>query len=281
MRFESVLPAARLRPYIRCYWQVSGSGGGVERVLPDGYPEWILHLGERPRVFDARGQAHLQARAVLAGQLLSPLVLDTAGRRDTVGVSFWPDGVAALFSIAMADIRDQPVALSPVPRAEAELRQRLGLGRSIAERASVLDEILWRASSATRSKPVLAPVLGRMAAVPGVRVESLASASGWSRRHLERRFRHAVGVSPKTYLRIARFRRIAALPTPHRRGVDWAQVALEEGFSDQSHMIREFRTFAGVTPTRFQAPDESLQAALAQRAGGESAAGHEPRSGRA
>lgn len=269
MKFESALPAERLRPYVRCYWQVSGPGCGVERLLPDGFPEWILHLGERPRVLDAQGNAQVQKQTVLAGQLLAPLQIDTAGWRDTVGVSFRPDGVTALFAVAMAGIRDHPVALSLVPRAETELRQRLGLRSSLARRVAVLDEVLWRESGPTRTAPMLTAVLGRVAAVPGLRVDALAASTGWSRRHLERQFRHAVGVTPKAYLRIARFRRIVALRSPLGLGVDWSQVALDEGFSDQSHMIREFRAFAGATPTRFLTPESSLQAELARRVGNE------------
>ena len=82
-------------------------------------------------------------------------------------------------------------------------------------------------------------------------VGALAAELGWSRRHLGARFRDEVGVAPKTYARLVRFERAAALlarPEP-----DLAEVALGCGYYDQAHFNREFRALAGVAPGRFRA----------------------------
>jgi methylphosphotriester-DNA--protein-cysteine methyltransferase len=66
-----------------------------------------------------------------------------------------------------------------------------------------------------------------------------------------------VGVTPKTYARIARFEgAFAALQG--LRAVRWAEFALDRGYSDQAHLVREFKELAGATPTevfRRRAPD--------------------------
>src|SRR5207253_1868615 len=78
-------------------------------------------------------------------------------------------------------------------------------------------------------------------------IKRLADAAGLSRQHFTRVFRANVGVSPKTYCELARFQSTLAHV---RRGenVQWAQVAAESGYADQSHMIAEFRRFSGMTP---------------------------------
>jgi AraC-like DNA-binding protein len=85
-----------------------------------------------------------------------------------------------------------------------------------------------------------------------VSVEELARAAGVSRQHLTRVFRHSVGVTPKIYCRLARFQATLGFFTDPYAGagdrVDWAQVAAEGGYADQSHMIAEFRRFSSVTP---------------------------------
>jgi dihydrofolate reductase len=64
-------------------------------------------------------------------------------------------------------------------------------------------------------------------------------------------FREAVGVSPKTYLRLGRFNR--TLHRLHATGTaSLADIAAENGFSDQAHMTREFGAIAGVTPGRYR-----------------------------
>lgn len=70
---------------------------------------------------------------------------------------------------------------------------------------------------------------------------------GVSERHLRRVFRESVGVSPKTFAKLARFHRAlrAACNDVH---ASWASIAAAAGYYDQAHLNAEFRTIAGVTP---------------------------------
>ena len=78
----------------------------------------------------------------------------------------------------------------------------------------------------------------------------MADQAGVSRQYLTRVFREDVGVSPKLYCRLSRFQ--AALKLA-RKGeqVNWADLAIGAGYTDQSHMIAEFREFSGMTPGTF------------------------------
>jgi methylphosphotriester-DNA--protein-cysteine methyltransferase len=63
-----------------------------------------------------------------------------------------------------------------------------------------------------------------------------------------RLFQRQIGMGPKRYARLQRFR--AVLAQVHRaERVDWCRVAADGGFTDQAHLVREFRAFAGVTPS--------------------------------
>ncbi len=110
-----------------------------------------------------------------------------------------------------------------------------------------MEEVLSR----TRLGPSPCSALHRaisMRRLPNAR--ALAAHSGLSERQLRRHFLADVGVSPKHYLRLLRFRAAlpwALTPTPP----DWR--ALDLGFYDQSHMIHEFRDFLGVTPEALRA----------------------------
>lgn len=77
-------------------------------------------------------------------------------------------------------------------------------------------------------------------------VRNLADATDVSRQHLARVFRELIGVSPKRYCRLARFKK--GLAYVGTEGVNWARAAAELGYSDQSHMIAEFREFSSLTP---------------------------------
>ena len=83
-------------------------------------------------------------------------------------------------------------------------------------------------------------------------MSDLARHSGLSLKRLIRVFAAEVGLTPKLYLRIARFERLLA-DVYDRPSVDWSGLAATHGYFDQSHLIRDFRDFAGMTPTAYLA----------------------------
>lgn len=135
-----------------------------------------------------------------------------------------------------------------------ELEAQLGEARGDAQRIAILETALLRKMEARRNGTSSLDVAGlaALALQRGglVSVDGLAEAAGVSRQHLTRVFREDVGVTPKLYCRLARFH--AALAYVGRgRGLDWAEIAAEAGYADQSHMIAEFREFSGRTPGAF------------------------------
>jgi len=83
-----------------------------------------------------------------------------------------------------------------------------------------------------------------------IRISELEASAGMSARQLERKFKRDIGVSPKTFARIERFKAVVS-SIEHHRQPDWAGVAAEFGYSDQPHLVREFKSFAGCTPQQF------------------------------
>lgn len=78
-------------------------------------------------------------------------------------------------------------------------------------------------------------------------LENLANQACLSYRQFERKFKERNGVSPKLFVRIARFNRAFGMKesNPTR---DWLDIAISCGYSDYQHMVKDFRQFAGVTP---------------------------------
>ena len=112
----------------------------------------------------------------------------------------------------------------------------------------------------------------------GMRIETLVERSDYSHRAFNALFKEAVGLSPKRYARLLRFQavlaRLNAAPGLDRRPAALIDLALAAGYSDQAHMQREFREFAGVTPTQYRllAPASSNHLPVA---GGRLQAGNE------
>ena len=86
-------------------------------------------------------------------------------------------------------------------------------------------------------------------------IDGLADQVNLSQKQFERLFARVIGMMPKRYFRLARFLRIVSFLTlsPHDKAVDWTSLALNFGYYDQSHMIKDFQAFAGIPPSRFSA----------------------------
>jgi methylphosphotriester-DNA--protein-cysteine methyltransferase len=81
-------------------------------------------------------------------------------------------------------------------------------------------------------------------------IASLAPALGVTRQYLARAFALHVGVSPKTFARVARVRKVLARARVASR-VDWSALALDAGYYDQAHLVGEVKELTGQTPTEW------------------------------
>lgn len=90
-----------------------------------------------------------------------------------------------------------------------------------------------------------------------VSVAGLARRLGISERHFQRRFRRAVGITPKQFSRVRRFRAcVVNMITEEPEA--WGRVAVRSGYADQAHLIREFVRLSGRPPTALDAYIRSI-----------------------
>lgn len=90
-------------------------------------------------------------------------------------------------------------------------------------------------------------------------IAALADEIGCSRKHLAAGFREHVGITPKTVARLLRFRQVLQLVDGAERRVDWAAIAQDAGYADQSHFSNDFRQITGRSPNAYLAlrlPDQ-------------------------
>ena len=137
-------------------------------------------------------------------------------------------------------------------RGAARLHHRLADAKGPREIFRVLGEELTAA--APREHPLRPDLAQALAACerPGVTVSDLARGTGLGSKRLIQFFTDEVGLTPKLYLRIVRFEQLLA-DVYDRPSVGWADMAAKHGYFDQSHLIRDFRDLAGMTPTAYLA----------------------------
>ncbi len=187
----------------------------------------------------------------ITGVLPSARRIHTQARSGLVLAQFHPAGAAAFFRDSMDELTGRTRPLEDLlPRAEvARLADRIASQPTSARRAAVLDGFLLARLRPETLDPIVAAAAAALASSRGVvRIASLARQLGLSQDPLEKRFRRAIGTSPKHLASLLRLRHAIAMG---QRGLSWTLAAHQAGYFDQSHFIREFRAYASDTPTRF------------------------------
>jgi AraC-like DNA-binding protein len=96
-------------------------------------------------------------------------------------------------------------------------------------------------------------------------IEVLAKDACLSISQFQRRFKQQMGISPKYFVRVNRFYKAYMLRTQNP-SLDWLSIALQTGYNDYQHMVRDFKQFAGTTPNSLlQACEQSPERLLGFR----------------
>lgn len=267
---ESGVPAGALRAFpvgaalrghiahILLYRENFAEGHEVlERVVPDGAMRLVFNLGDAPSANGNEGQA-VQA----IGASATPVVLRMRRKVEGLSVTLRTGAAAALLGVPAGEIGESggihgsALHLDALWHGEgALLLERMAGARSDAARVALLHTVLQQrlqgretagnaAAAATHAAQLIASSGGRRP------LREVAVAIGVGERRLQQLFHAHVGLSPRAWSRLARMhgclRALRRQPSPA-----WADVALEGGFYDQSHLVNEFRALCGVTPTEF------------------------------
>ena len=258
MLYLSHKPAPPLDEYVENIWLLSDAPAhSSERIVPSGTLELVVNLREdQIRVHDPvkPDRVSRYSGAVVSGTYGGPFVVDARQHEAMLGVHFKSGGAFPFLGLPAGELADAHVDLQTLwgRAAAAELRERVceaaepEHGFRAVERA--LTARLARRVSRHAAVTQALRVFGRAPA--GVAVRDVAKQVGLSQRRLIEVFRAEVGITPKLYCRVKRFQRAMALARK-AAAPDWARLAVECGYCDQSHLIRDFEAFSGFSPTGF------------------------------
>lgn len=229
---------------IECIWFARGAGGARETILPDGAFELVFHFGD-PVLQDGV----VQPKAMLAGEPRRAVTIEPTGRLDFLGVRLRRGRASSVLGAPLRELRDRTLDLRDLG---IDLHDRLANESNDAARVAVLLE----AFAVDDTDPLAEHAASAIRRTGGqLSMSRLAAACGVTVRTLSRAFDRSIGITPKTLARVTRLGRAATLL---REGRDAATVALDAGYFDQSHLTNEFRSIAGLSPSKWVDIPEAL-----------------------
>lgn len=244
----------RLSGLVEQLWMFDGKLQQRERHYPTGELDLILQLDAPFRVVEGPSAAECPA-AGLAGLIVAPLVIETPAERSRVlGVTLRPAGAFALFGVPLHELTGNAVDLHDLIGDDARrLAERLDEASSDRARLQLLGGwITGRLAEGRSTDPRIAYAVSEIERTDGrAAIATIVEQVDVAQRRFTSRFEEQVGVKPKLFARIVRFRKVAAAL---RAGpASFGEMAQAFGYYDQAHMNADFREFMGMSPGRYRA----------------------------
>ena len=237
-------PKKELRPYVRYYWVLESDEPFSVLTFPIGCPQIIFH--KKTPLYIPEIEKN-QSEFTISGQVNFPAHLQSDGSLDMIVVVFHPHTIGIFIDTPPSAFYNLEISGYDI-----EKRQLNEIARKIfdSEDSNICIDTLER-FLLSKIRPSIninriGESINSLLRHPSMPVNLLANAACLCKRQYERVFRDTIGMNPKEYARIVRFQK--AMWLMQRGETNFAAIAAECGYSDQSHLIRNFKELSGHTP---------------------------------
>jgi AraC-like DNA-binding protein len=240
---------------VRSVWQVNKAGCGFEKetILPKGTAEIIFNLSPQTRYFrDSEKAAADFYGCAINGLNTAPFNLLKNNAQTFVGIQLHPFALKFLFGIPSVEFTDRVVNGFDVCDSLRVLHEELSLADQFSDRLPLILKWLGQKIK-VRSTQLDRSVIFDLHQSPDLEHQSVKSLSAYynvSERHLTRLCNELLGVKAEDFILYRKY--LASLAGLHDPTVPLTEVAYASGFYDQSHFIRAFKAFTGLTPKQYR-----------------------------
>jgi AraC-like DNA-binding protein len=245
IEFSHRSPAKPLSNFVKLFWYWAGHAQPLirERMLPMASVELVINLNN-PRV----------TQSGMSGPRSKSFLIERRATDRLLGVHFEPGGAFPFLGFHYSELHNQHITLADLwgERLADRLLCLLNEAPTVELKFRTLERwLMGIANRPFQHHRAVTFALDRFLKNPGgSRSGEIAESVGFSQRRFIELFREEVGMSPKLFCRVERFQHVIHAIGMKSR-VDWIDLALDLGYSDQSHFNHDFREFSGLRPTEY------------------------------
>lgn len=258
MILKDFLPSLELREFVRCYrivhFEFDKTATAPFKAYPPK-PEVILHffLKDSFAIEGIDSDKKHQPPVTLIGQ--RTFVTKQYNGNDFLNfqVVFQPTALFRLTGIPSHEITDQCLDAEPVFSKNVRFTlEQLQLAKSYTDLLIIGENFVRMLISRPRQDShLLDSVAKYMMQYDGnVSLDWLAKESCLCIKQFKRKFNERTGLNPKKYARIIRFNKAFNFKNKYH-DKDWLRIAIECGYFDYQHLVKDYKDFTGLTPTDF------------------------------
>lgn len=257
-----ISPSVNLYPFIKHYLFLDSNEKRVKnlRLFSDGNTGIVFSLKSNLRMAIRNGNTDQLPSSFVYGQLTNFRDLYLAGEESLVIIVFQPSGLYKMIQIPGDELLDNIIRTEDLfGNQSLILREKLFEQSDVRQKVDLLNKFFTMCSSRIISSAdtLIGASLSVIIQNHGlISMSQLVKHTGYTERHLERKFNESIGLSPKRFgsiIRLHHFLRILKTCTG-----DLTQMGYDAGYFDQSHLIREFKKYTGMTPKRYVTASDKL-----------------------
>jgi AraC-like DNA-binding protein len=243
--YTEIQPDLRLQQFVECYWIVKSitQFDSFRPVFPDGCSDIIFNFSA-PVLYEGGGAIfHNTFQSFYVGLQTIPIFTKASGTTDLLGVRFKNQGAWRFLKRPLAEFSNKTASLKELDEGDLySLTEHMAF-LSVPERINLIElRLLERLGNENQHD-----LVDQFFNSPSDSIHAFCKANNLSERTLERRFRERVGVSPKMYQRIVRFRRASGKLSGFDGSV--MEFAWDMGYYDHAHLAKDFREFGHFLPS--------------------------------
>lgn len=262
MHFEflHIEPHARLKGHIEKMWLFRSSGkmpaDDMKLVVPNGNIKLtISYRNGIVAALDGRSFASSEHDITLTGLIDVPVILDVDrdAATETIGIEFSPQGAYRFFHLGLHQVRNRIYSLSDLlGNTGRQLAEQVANAVSAQQKMALVQQFLLAQLSQQREDLIFEYCIEKIVASRGtIPVKELEKKTGYSSRWLNMKFNEKLGVSPKNLSSLIRFRQYYQAFISGNEKAFFRQE-FDRFYYDQSHFIKDFRRFTGLSPARLE-----------------------------
>jgi AraC-like DNA-binding protein len=244
MTYKQFLPDAALAAYVDAFWTVTGEGREAEpgKILPDGCIDLIVNLGDNCKA-NAHGFVMRPDKTYLVGTMTRYAEIETTAATHLVGVRFKPAAISAFYQFgALQEVTNQVV--------EVDRPCSFDLQQIVQQPTCYLNQyLLSRLSPPNHPLIAIANDIQQHGGQTAVRL--LAQKHHMTICQLERGFWQHVGISPKAFSNLVRYRVALKLIQTKSQRRSLLDIVAECGYYDHAHLTNAIRQYTGQPPSGF------------------------------
>lgn len=244
-----------LSAYIKSFWTFEQTIKKHSELkfspIPDGFPGMIFQLSDKPIFHDTELNNMPTIFVFRPTMIRKQMIL--SGEIATLGIYFYPSAIKTIFGFDVNTITEDCLGYDLISQKDYQnILIAITSLPNHRQRIDYLSKYFYKKieTNQSNSQKVDFAVQKILQSDGQIHLQELLNTLNISERSLERYFKEFIGINPNKYIRLCRFN--ASLQNIKTLNYEkLTEIAYDLGYADQSHFIREFKKFSGISPLKF------------------------------